>query len=65
MSNCPRVMTRDEMIEGLKRGKTLAVDRRDAPELEDLLDLQAEGLVESELIEVDEQYSVLKFRWKR
>lgn len=62
---CPRVATLDEMIAGLKAGRTLCVDRRDAPELPELLELERKGLVTSELVEnYEEQYSVLKFRWK-
>lgn len=63
--DCPRVLTRDEIIEGLKAGRTLCVDRKDAPELEDLRGLEADGLVTSELVEIDEQSSVLKFRLRR
>ena len=47
MTDCPRVLTRDEMIAGLKAGRTLNVDRRDAPELPELLEMEAQGLVES------------------
>ena len=64
MIDCPRNLTKDEMIAGLKAGRTLCVDRRDAPELPELLEMQAQGLVESHLVEIDEQSSVLKFRWK-
>jgi len=63
MSDCPGNLTRDQIIEGLKSGRVLCVDRRDAPELEDLYDLQAQGLVSSALVSVDEQYSALKFWW--
>ncbi len=52
------------MIGGLKAGRTLVVDRRDAPELPELLALEREGLVESCFVEHDEQSSALKFRWK-
>lgn len=61
---CPRVMTKEEIITGLKAGKTLCVDRRDAPELEDLFELERQGLVEQRFVEIDEQSSVLKWRWK-
>jgi len=64
MSDCPRILTKEQIIHGLKAGRTLVVDRRDAPELQDLLDLQKEGLVTSNYIEYDEQSSALKFRWK-
>jgi hypothetical protein len=61
MNDCPRNLTMDQMIAGLRAGRTLCVDRKDAPEL---LELQAQGLVESRLAEIDEQSSVLKFRWR-
>jgi hypothetical protein len=64
MNDCPRKLTREEMIAGFKAGRTLSVDRRDAPELPELLEMQEQGLVESRLVEIEEQSSVLKFRWK-
>jgi hypothetical protein len=64
MSDCPRVLTREQIIAGLKAGRKLNVDRRDAPELADLRELEREGLVESRLIVIDEQSSVLRFWWK-
>lgn len=64
MSECKRNFTKDEIIAGLKAGRTLNVDRRGAPELVDLQALEAEGLVTSKLVVIDEQSSVLKFRWK-
>ena len=33
MTTCPRNFTRDELIAGLKTGRTMCVDRKDAPEL--------------------------------
>lgn len=65
MSDCPRNLTKAQMIVGLKAGRSLMVDRKDAPELEDLLAMEKEGLVTSELIVFDEQSSALKFRWKK
>lgn len=64
MSDCPRNLSKEQIIEGLKAGRSLMVDRRDAPELQDLLELERQGLVESKLIEFDEQSSALRFRWK-
>jgi len=64
MTDCPRNLTKDKMMAGLRAGRTFCVDRKDAPELVELLELQAQGLVESRLVEVDEQSSVLKFRSK-
>jgi len=59
-----RNLAKDEMIAGLRAGCTLCVDRKDAPELPELLELETQGLVESRLVEIDEQSSVLKFRWR-
>ena len=61
MDDCPRNFSRDAILAGLKAGRTLNVDRRDAPELTDLMELEAAGLVTSRLVEIDEQSSVLKF----
>ena len=61
---CPRNFTKEQIIAGLKAGRTLCMDRKDAPEYADLLELQAQGLVTSQLVEIDEQSSVLKWRWK-
>jgi len=63
MSDCPRMISKDQIIAGLKAGRTLCIDRRDAPELQDLLELQEQGLVTSELVNIDDQSSVAKFRW--
>lgn len=62
---CRRNFSRDEIIAGLKAGRTLCVDRRDAPELPELLDLERQGLVTSRLVEIDDQSSVLKFTWAK
>lgn len=35
--DCPRKLSKEQMIVGLKSGRTLMVDRKDAPELIDLL----------------------------
>lgn len=63
MTDCPRRISIDQMISGLKAGRTLVVDRKDAPELPELLEMEAKGLVTSRLVEYDEQSSALKFRW--
>lgn len=65
MNDCPRKLTKDQIINGLKAGRSLMVDRKDAPELEDLLELERAGLVVSKLIVFDEQSSALKFTWKK
>lgn len=61
---CRRNFTKEEIIDGLKSGRTLNMDRRDAPELEDLLELERQSLVTSQLVIIDEQSSVVKWRWK-
>ena len=63
MTDCPRMFTKEQMIEGLKAGKCLRVDRKDAPELPELLEMEEQGLVRSKLVEVDEQYSYRAFWW--
>lgn len=61
---CPRNVSKEDLIAGLKAGKTFVVDRRDAPELQDLLELEKLGLVTSRFVEYDEQSSALLFKWK-
>lgn len=60
---CPRTFTREQLIEGLKQGRAFYVDRSDAPELRDLLELERQGKCRSRLVEYDEQGSALKFWW--
>jgi hypothetical protein len=62
--DCPRILTREQIISYLKAGRTLNIDRCDAPELKDVLELQRQGLVTTRLIEIDDQSSVLKVKWK-
>lgn len=64
-NDCPRNFSTTEMLEGLRAGRTLCVDRSDAPELEELLEWERRGLITSELVQIDEQSSVLKFRWRK
>ena len=59
----PRRLTKEQMIAGLRAGRTLYVNRRDAPEFPELLAMEMAGLVESRLVKIDEQSSILKFRW--
>lgn len=61
---CKRNFTKEQIITGLKSGRSFRVDRRDAPELPELLEMERQGLVTSKLVEVEEQYSYLEFRWK-
>lgn len=64
MTDCPRIFTKEQIIAGLKSGRIMVQDRRDAPEYADLLELEAQGLVTQELIEIDEQSSIVRWRWK-
>lgn len=61
---CQRNFTRDQIITGLKAGRTLVMDRRDAPELGDLLELERQGLVTQQFVEIDDQSSAVKWRWR-
>lgn len=61
---CPRVLTREKMVRLLRNGVTIFVDRIDAPELQDLQELERLGLVVNVLWVRGDQYSVAKFRWK-
>jgi hypothetical protein len=60
MTDCPRVMTKEQMESGLKAVRSLFVDRKDAPELPELREWERLGFVASELQEFD-QYSRLKY----
>lgn len=55
-------MTEEEIMAGLNAGRVLCVDRRDYPELPLLMQMAREGKISSEFKQVDEQYSVMKFR---
>jgi len=59
----PRNFSKEEIIEGLKAGRTLVVDRKDCPELRDLIELEAQGLVTSDLRTMEYQYSRVEFTW--
>lgn len=61
---CKRNFTKDQIVDGLKAGRTLVMDRRDAPEFDDLLDLERQGLVTQEFVQMDEQSSAIKWRWR-
>ena len=55
-------MTREEILAGLKAGRTLVIDRRDSPALPIALELEREGLASQEFVQYDEQASAVKFR---
>lgn len=63
-SKCARNFTKDQIIAGLKAGRTLMLDRIDAPELAGLQDLERQGLVTSQMVHHDEQSSAIRWRWK-
>lgn len=56
-------MTKDEILAGLKAGRTLVVDRKDEPLLPWLL--EHPDIENSGIIQVDDQSSHIKFRWKK
>lgn len=58
------VMTREEVEAGLKAGKTLVIERKDSPVVPIVQELDREGLVETELVQHDEQSSSLRVKWK-
>ena len=60
---CKRNFTKEQLIAGLKAGRTLVMDRCDAPELDDLLELEKQGLVTQEFVVFDEQSSAIKWQW--
>lgn len=62
-TECPRNFTREQLIAGLSAGRLFYVDRRDAPELPELLEMERQGLVKSKLVVFDEQSSALEFWW--
>lgn len=63
-TDCPRNFTFAEVIVGLKTGATLCMDRIDAPERKDLEWLLNKGFVTNELKMIDDQSSVLEWKWK-
>lgn len=56
-------MNREQIIDGLKAGRTLVIDRKDSPALPICLQLETEGLVTQEFVQYDDQSSAVKFRW--
>jgi hypothetical protein len=55
-------MTRDEVLAGLRAGQVLCIERRDSPVLPVVHELASEGLVTLNLVQVEEQSSVLEVR---
>lgn len=54
-------ITYEQAIEGINQGRVLCIDRKDAPLLPELLEAVDKGIIDSELREIDEQSSVLRF----
>lgn len=54
----------DEIINGLRSGRTLVVTRKDSDALPFLLDLVDRGAATVGVFEIDEQSTVWKFRGK-
>jgi hypothetical protein len=61
--SCPRNFTKEQIVAGLKSGKTLVQDRCDAPEYRDLIELEEQGLVSCELFTIDYQSGALRWKW--
>lgn len=55
-------MDRDEILDGLRKGRTLNINRRDSPVLPIVLELEREGLVTTEIVQIDSQSSEMKVR---
>lgn len=55
-------MNKEEIIQGLKAGRKLRCDRIDEPLLPWLLDHP--DIKNSGIVQADEQYSYIEFRWK-
>lgn len=56
-------MNEAQIIDGLRSGKALMVDRKDCPHLPFLMMLEKQGKVTSQLITHGEQSSALRFSW--
>jgi hypothetical protein len=56
-------MSKEQLITGLKSGRAIYIDREDAPELNDLEELQKQGLLEIVIIQVGE-VKIAKFWMK-
>ena len=55
-------MKKEEVLEGLLRGRELRCDRINEPLLPWLLKLVEDGVLKSELVEDNAQYSYVSFR---
>lgn len=55
-------MTKEEVLEGLKKGRHLRCDRKDEPLLPWLL--KHPNIENSGVVQVEDQYSYIEFWWK-
>lgn len=53
---------RNEILRGLRAGRVLNITRRDSHALPIVMAMQTDGLVTTELVQIDEQSSVLQVR---
>jgi hypothetical protein len=56
-------MTKEQVLKGLQAGRILACDRKDEPLLPWLL--SHPNIEHSDVIQLSDQYSVIKFWWKK
>lgn len=57
-----RQWSREEIETGLRQGRTLVVQRKDDPNIPIVNALISEGIAEAEIVQLDEQSSVMKVR---
>lgn len=57
-----REWSREEIETGLRQGRTLVVQRKDDPNIPIVNALISEGIAEAEIVQLDEQSSVMKVR---
>lgn len=57
-----REWSREEIEAGLRQGRTLVVQRKDDPNIPIVNALISEGIAEAEIVQLDEQSSVMKVR---
>lgn len=55
-------LSREKILVDLRAGRILCIDRRDSPTLPTVLEMEREGLVTTELVQLDSQSSVLRVR---
>ncbi len=53
----------EEILAGLKSGRTLIVQRKDDPNLPFLMELHSQGLINMEMVDIDSQSSCMRITW--